>query len=718
MLACKGAGRYTRPMQPEKIGIYEIKSELGRGGMATVYRGYDPRFEREVAVKVLPPELLHSDPQFRVRFEREAKIIAQLEHPSIVPVYDVGEENNQPYFVMRYMKGGSLSERIKAGIFSVENAVKILERIAPGLDEAHARGFVHRDLKPSNILFDGRDSPYISDFGIAKIIQGQSGTMTGSGIIGTPAYMAPEQASGDQVDGRADVYALGIILFEMLTGKQPYEADTPMAVAIKHVTDPVPDILNANPKLPLGMDAIIQKALAKNRDDRFSTAVDLVDSLRTVASGQEHSSEPRTVKDALPTLKGAQPKTIKSSGRIPEVRAKKGFSVWFVIVPLVLLGLLGGGGYALFSWIDRPVETEARVTETSEAAPPATETLSASASVETVILAPPTATETPSAPVSTAVGGADKIALVANNEIWLMNVDGTELEQLTFDGASKNDLQWLPDGETILFLSGKTVKYYNISTDTVDTLTSFPSEVSLDSFQVSHDGTQVMIAMSNNIFVVPFDFETMRSITNRNQLIKMEGGCILPTDGTKAALRVKETRWSADDLLVAWLFKGNDAGNSNLQAEQVSVFDITACKPELIDLRDNFPGTRFIPAGYQNRELPDLDWDGLDQFVFNTSRRNNGWGELYNYNWEVHKPTQLQPAGACCYRDARWSPDGTYMFFEFQDSTLGANAITVLYYVPVGEMNTGANFKPITMPEGFFKNPKEGAQAALRPAKP
>ena len=705
-------------MQPEKIGIYEIKSELGRGGMATVYRGYDPRFEREVAVKVLPPELLHSDPQFRVRFEREAKIIAQLEHPSIVPVYDVGEENNQPYFVMRYMKGGSLSERIKAGIFSVENAVKILERIAPGLDEAHARGFVHRDLKPSNILFDGRDSPYISDFGIAKIIQGQSGTMTGSGIIGTPAYMAPEQASGDQVDGRADVYALGIILFEMLTGKQPYEADTPMAVAIKHVTDPVPDILNANPKLPLGMDAIIQKALAKNRDDRFSTAVDLVDSLRTVASGQEHSSEPRTVKDALPTLKGAQPKTIKSSGRIPEVRAKKGFSVWFVIVPLVLLGLLGGGGYALFSWIDRPVETEARVTETSEAAPPATETLSASASVETVILAPPTATETPSAPVSTAVGGADKIALVANNEIWLMNVDGTELEQLTFDGASKNDLQWLPDGETILFLSGKTVKYYNISTDTVDTLTSFPSEVSLNSFQVSHAGTQVMIAMSNNIFVVPFDFETMRSITNRNQLIKMEGGCILPTDGTKAALRVKETRWSVDDLLVAWLFKGNDAGNSNLQAEQVSVFDITACKPELIDLRDNFPGTRFIPAGYQNRELPDLDWDGLDQFVFNTSRRNNGWGELYNYNWEVHKSTQLQPAGACCYRDARWSPDGTYMFFEFQDSTLGANAITVLYYVPVGEMNTGANFKPITMPAGFFKNPKEGAQAALRPAKP
>jgi serine/threonine protein kinase len=136
-------------MQPDKIGIYEIKSELGRGGMATVYRGYDPRFEREVAVKVLPPELLHADPQFRARFAREAKIIAQLEHPSIVPVYDVGEENNQPYFVMRFMNGGSLSDRIKAGILSVSEAAKILNQIAPGLDEAHAKGIVHRDLKPA-----------------------------------------------------------------------------------------------------------------------------------------------------------------------------------------------------------------------------------------------------------------------------------------------------------------------------------------------------------------------------------------------------------------------------------------------------------------------------------------------------------------------------------------------------------------------------------------
>ncbi len=222
----------------------KIKSELGRGGMATVYRGYDPRFEREVAVKVLPRELLHADPQFRLRFEREAKIIAQLEHSAIVPVYDVGEADGQPYFVMRYMNGGSLSDRIKAGVMTIDEAARILGTIAPGLDEAHSKGIVHRDIKPSNILFDKRGNPYISDFGIAKLTQAQAGNVTGSAIIGTPAYMAPEQAQGEEIDGRADIYALGIILYEMVTGKQPYEADTPMAVAIKHITDPVPHILD------------------------------------------------------------------------------------------------------------------------------------------------------------------------------------------------------------------------------------------------------------------------------------------------------------------------------------------------------------------------------------------------------------------------------------------------------------------------------------------
>ena len=698
-------------MQPDKIGLYEIKSELGRGGMATVYRAYDPRFEREVAVKVLPRELLHADPQFRLRFEREAKIIAQLEHTAIVPVYDVGEADGQPYFVMRYMNGGSLSDRIKAGVMEVEEAARILGAIAPGLDEAHARGIVHRDIKPSNILFDKRGNPYISDFGIAKLTQAQSGNVTGSAIIGTPAYMAPEQAQGDDIDGRADIYALGIILFEMVTGKQPYEADTPMAVAIKHITDPVPHILDANPKLPSGMDAIIQKAMAKDKNNRYSTAVELVHALRDLGR-----SVPTQMQAKIPV---SQEETAVS--RKAAIPSKRAFSPMLVIVPTVVMAALAGG-FFVFNGRDNQVPTEAPLITTSTSAPVPTQTavptgLPTGTSVPaTPTDAPSTPTETPSVPLLPVLGGADKIAFVANNEVWLMNVDGSDLRQLTNDGAAKNDLQWI-DANTLLFLSGKIIKYYKLDTDAVETLTSFPSAVSLDAFRVSQDGSQVIIAMSNEVFVVPFDFETMATISTRGNLFGMEGVCILPTGKTKAALQVQEARWSADDTLVAWLFKGVDAGNSSLQAEQVSVLDISACVPETIDLLDNFPGTRFNPVGFQNREMPDFDWDGADLFVFNTSRRNNGWGELYLYNWKTHRANLLNPIEEkCCYRDARWSPDSTYLLFAFQDFGLGAEAPTLLYYVPSGELGTGANFQPLPLEPGFFRDPKEAPQAALRPA--
>ena len=696
-------------MQPEKIGIYEVKSELGRGGMATVYCAYDPRFEREVAVKVLPRELLHADPQFRLRFEREAKIIAQLEHSAIVPVYDVGEADGQPFFVMRYMNGGSLSERIKASVFSIDEAAKILEVIAPGLDEAHSKGIVHRDIKPSNILFDKRGNPYISDFGIAKLTQAQSGSVTGSAIIGTPAYMAPEQAQGDEVDGRADIYALGIILFEMLTGKQPYEADTPMAVAIKHITDPVPHIRQRNPKLPEGMETIIQKAMAKKKADRFSTAVEMTAALREVSRNITTKLQaPPTIVDQAPTLKKENEKAVPQ---------KRSFNSMFVIVPVLALALLAGG-FFVFNGNRRPAQTtEPPATATS--APPATQTATSisEATVVPIVIAESTSTETALPPTETLTpapsiptfGGADKIALVANSEIWLMNVDGSELTQVTDDGGAKTDLQWLPDGQTLIYISGLTVRTYNVETGVLDILTNFPSASSLNAFRVSHDGKQVMIAVNNEIFVVSFDFETMKGVSKKSDLLALDH-CILPEGATKSALVVKEARWSADDQLVAWLFKGPTG------TDLVSVLDITDCTPATIDILDTFPGSRFDAPGFQGGIMLDFDWDGSSQFVFHTARRNSGWGELHIYNWETHRPTlTVNPIGKrCCYRDARWSPDGSYLLFTFQDEGLADAAQTLLYYASIGDITAGANLTPIQLPEGFFKNPREAPQPALR----
>ena len=718
-LAFNHRDRYTcHIMAPEKIGRYEIKAELGRGGMATVYHGYDPRFEREVAVKVLPPELLHSDPQFKLRFEREAKIIAQLEHPSIVPVYDVGDEGGQPYFVMRYMNGGSLSERIKAKVMSIEEAVKILGQIAPGLDEAHSKGIVHRDLKPSNILFDAKGVPYISDFGIAKLSQAQAGSVTGSAIIGTPAYMAPEQASGEGVDGRSDIYALGIIMFEMLTGRQPYEADTPMAVAIKHITDPVPHILEANPNLPPAVESIIQVAMAKNKNERYSTAVELVEALRAVGSGGRTQLRTRV-------MKKESPRTVIAGAKVPAGQAaKKSFNLWLVVVPILLVGMLGGG-YFIFNGINRPEETEAPAatstsapaTATSEPTAQATEDSSASAApteIPTDTAVPPT--DTPAAQIIN-VGGADQIAFVANRDIYLINADGSDAatpKQLTFDGGTKNDLQWL-DRDTLLFISGKTIKYYTVSSDTVETLTSFNSEVSLDAFQVSHDGKQAMIAMSNEIFVVQFDKEFLKTVKDRGDL-KTGKYCIWPTPKTEAALRVQEARWSVDDKLVAWLYKGNDPQNSNINAEQVMVLDITACDPERITKKNNFPGLYFTPDRYDGNELPDFDWDGKDLFTINTAHRNDGWGEFYMFNYTTNKPTKLRPINnSCCYRDIRWSPDGSYVLFAFQDELLAADAQNLLYFVEAGLLDAGATPTLIALPERFFKNLKEAPQPAWRP---
>ncbi|RPI28310.1 MAG: serine/threonine protein kinase, partial [Chloroflexota bacterium] len=261
-------------MMPERIGRYEIKSELGRGGMASVYHAHDPRFKRDVAIKVLPPQFMH-DPTFRARFEREAQTIASIEHPAIVPVYDFGEENGIPYLVMRYMPGGSLADLLKNGPLSLTETARIIARLAPALDEIHVRGIIHRDLKPANILFDQYGNACLSDFGIARLSEATT-TLTGEAIIGTPSYMSPEQARGDRdIDGRSDIYALGAILFEMLTGKQPYEATTPMGIAMKQITEPVPRIREVRADLPPGCEDLITKAMAKNRDERFRTARDL-----------------------------------------------------------------------------------------------------------------------------------------------------------------------------------------------------------------------------------------------------------------------------------------------------------------------------------------------------------------------------------------------------------------------------------------------------------
>jgi predicted Ser/Thr protein kinase len=300
-------------MSSKKIGRYEIRSELGRGGMATVYLAYDPVLEREVALKVLPTYFAH-EPEFSARFAREAKIVAALEHHAIVSMYDYGEDGEWPYFVMQVMKGGSLKEKIEQGPLSMTEAARVLKRVGSALDRAHNRNLIHRDLKPGNILFDGDGNAYLTDFGIVKIAEASENyTQTGN-TLGTPAYMSPEQARGvEEIDGRSDIYALGVILYEMLTGDVPYKSETTLGQAMMHVMDPLPEIMSVNPDLPPVADEIIKKAMAKKREDRYATASELATAVEAVAEGRTTA-----VANATPEVAATPPKPEAEPETVPE----------------------------------------------------------------------------------------------------------------------------------------------------------------------------------------------------------------------------------------------------------------------------------------------------------------------------------------------------------------------------------------------------------------
>ncbi len=274
-------------MTPEQIGRYIIREEIGHGGMGTVYHAFDPGFERDVAIKALPPELMHSS-AFRTRFAREARTIAALDHPAIVPVYDFGEQDNQPYLVMRYMSGGSLADLIRSGPVPLDLCAAILTRLAGALDEAHAQGIVHRDIKPSNILFDQRGDAFIADFGLVKLsdVAKDQTPISDSGIIGTPTYMAPEVFLNNNITPLADIYALGVTTFEMLAAKPPFDGPTPIGVLMSHVTDPVPDIRSFRPDLPSDIQIVLERALAKEMAARYQSAGEMASDFELALEGR------------------------------------------------------------------------------------------------------------------------------------------------------------------------------------------------------------------------------------------------------------------------------------------------------------------------------------------------------------------------------------------------------------------------------------------------
>ena len=316
----------------ENVGPYRIITQLGSGGMATVYKAYHAALDRYIAIKVMH-QALKQDPNFLGRFQREAKIVARLEHPHIVPVYDFSEHEGQPYLVMRFVEGETLKSHMQAGKLTLTQVMDIMRPVCQALDYAHSQGVLHRDIKPSNILITPQNGVFLTDFGLAKIAQTGESTLSQDMMVGTPQYISPEQAQGrSDLDARTDIYSLGVVLYELLVGRVPFQADTPYATVHDHIFTPLPMPRSLNPALPEPFERVLLKALTKERDDRYTSVSDFLAALEKAAA--EAAQAASTVVALTPSAPVEKP----SATAAPAAPARKSHrNVWIALGGIGLL---------------------------------------------------------------------------------------------------------------------------------------------------------------------------------------------------------------------------------------------------------------------------------------------------------------------------------------------------------------------------------------------
>lgn len=328
----------------ENVGPYRIIEQLGQGGMATVFKAYHASLDRYVAIKVLHPAF-GEDPAFEARFQREARVVAKLEHPNIAPIYDYAEHEKRPYLVMKFIEGDTLKARLDRGPLSSEETLKIVKAVGSALAYAHKQGVLHRDIKPSNVLVAADGQIYLADFGLARIAQSGESTLSGDMLIGTPQYISPEQAMGvRELDERTDVYSLGVMVYEIVVGKVPFSADTPFSIIHDHIYSPLPLPRKVNPEVSEQIERVLLKALAKDRLDRYETVDQMVAAFKeawtqaavptqtavatrasmqqAVEAAQRTSPNVGPVKtDSQPAAMATQPNVAPSGVKVPKKRS-------------------------------------------------------------------------------------------------------------------------------------------------------------------------------------------------------------------------------------------------------------------------------------------------------------------------------------------------------------------------------------------------------------
>lgn len=349
----------------ENVGPYRILANLGQGGVASVYKAYHPALDRLVAIKVLHPAF-KEDPNFLERFQREARVIARLEHPNIVPVYDFSQQSDQHYLVMKYIEGETLKARLGRSPLSMEEGLKVVESVGGGLMHAHARGVLHRDVKPSNILLDNSGRIYLADFGLARIAAAGESTLSSDMLMGTPQYISPEQARGEKsLDARTDIYSFGVVLYEIVVGRVPFQADTPFSIIHDHIYSPLPLPSSINSRVPEQVERVLLKALAKDRNDRFEDVEQMVSAFRRAARGEDSGiiNVPAVEDTAIGTSASAVSSYAQGKKAGSETKKKGLWWLWLAagilitcISVFLLLGILAPGETAPLDPADEPLE--------------------------------------------------------------------------------------------------------------------------------------------------------------------------------------------------------------------------------------------------------------------------------------------------------------------------------------------------------------------------
>ena len=327
----------------ENVGAYRVMEQLGQGGMATVYKAYHAALDRYVALKVLHPAF-GEDPNFEARFQREARVVAKLEHPNIVPIYDYAEHGKQPYLVMKFIEGETLKARMARGPLQTAEMSRVIEAVGAALGYAHKNGILHRDIKPSNVLLANDGSIFLADFGLARIASLGESTLSGDIMMGTPQYISPEQAMGKKdLDEGTDIYSFGVMLYELVVGQVPFNADTPFSIIHDHIYTALPIPRTINPNVPEAVERVLLKALSKERADRFASVAELASAFQEAWLGAGTPMKGTTLTLPAPKVTSA-PSTPEPAAA--ESESKKRRSRWtfaavaFLIVACCLFILL------------------------------------------------------------------------------------------------------------------------------------------------------------------------------------------------------------------------------------------------------------------------------------------------------------------------------------------------------------------------------------------